>query len=106
MDGCCAYGSSVRVWGCDVTLPGPTDGTAAAVKIEDGNSRARTPVTVTLLALLGEPGGAAAVAQEAGVALAAAATHFAHAGADATADAQAELARSGIVFEFVEPHGS
>jgi len=29
------------------------DGTAAAVKIEDGNSRARTPVTVALLAMLG-----------------------------------------------------
>jgi L-asparaginase II len=29
------------------------DGTAAAIKIEDGNSRARTPVTVAILALLG-----------------------------------------------------
>src|ERR1700727_3011843 len=29
------------------------DGTAAAVKIEDGNARARTPVTVALLAVLG-----------------------------------------------------
>ena len=29
------------------------DGTAAAVKIEDGNARARTPVTVALLAMLG-----------------------------------------------------
>ena len=29
------------------------DGTAAAVKIEDGNSRARTPITVAILALLG-----------------------------------------------------
>jgi L-asparaginase II len=30
-----------------------SDGTAAAVKIEDGSSRARTPVTVAILALLG-----------------------------------------------------
>ncbi len=29
------------------------DGTAAALKIDDGNSRARTPVTVALLAMLG-----------------------------------------------------
>jgi L-asparaginase II len=29
------------------------DGTAAAVKIEDGSARARTPVTVALLAMLG-----------------------------------------------------
>src|ERR1700733_10758192 len=29
------------------------DGTAAAVKIEDGNARARTPITVAILALLG-----------------------------------------------------
>jgi L-asparaginase II len=29
------------------------DGTAAAVKIDDGNARARTPVTVALLAMLG-----------------------------------------------------
>jgi L-asparaginase II len=29
------------------------DGTAAALKIEDGNARARTPVTVAILALLG-----------------------------------------------------
>jgi len=29
------------------------DGTAAAVKIEDGNPRARTPVTVAILAMLG-----------------------------------------------------
>jgi len=29
------------------------DGSAAAVKIEDGNSRARTPVTVAILAGLG-----------------------------------------------------
>lgn len=29
------------------------DGTAAAVKIEDGNSRARTPVTVAILGMLG-----------------------------------------------------
>jgi L-asparaginase II len=29
------------------------DGSAAAVKIDDGNSRARTPVTVAILALLG-----------------------------------------------------
>ncbi|HEY0935773.1 MAG TPA: asparaginase [Trebonia sp.] len=37
--------------GVDVfTLP---DGTAAAVKIDDGNPRARTPVTVALLSMLG-----------------------------------------------------
>jgi L-asparaginase II len=29
------------------------DGTAAAVKIDDGNQRARTPVTVAILSLLG-----------------------------------------------------
>ena len=29
------------------------DGTAAAVKIDDGNPRARTPVTAAILALLG-----------------------------------------------------
>jgi L-asparaginase II len=29
------------------------DGTAAAVKIDDGNARARTPVTVAILAMLG-----------------------------------------------------
>jgi L-asparaginase II len=29
------------------------DGTAAAVKLDDGNARARTPVTVAILALLG-----------------------------------------------------
>jgi len=29
------------------------DGSAAAVKIEDGNARARTPVTVAILAALG-----------------------------------------------------
>jgi L-asparaginase II len=29
------------------------DGTAAAIKIDDGNARARTPVTVALLGMLG-----------------------------------------------------
>ena len=29
------------------------DGSAAAVKIDDGNQRARTPVTTAVLALLG-----------------------------------------------------
>jgi L-asparaginase II len=29
------------------------DGTAAAVKVDDGDARARTPITVAILAMLG-----------------------------------------------------